>query len=187
MEPQQFAQWRQDILLGVSLKIVAPTGQYDPAKLINWGINRWAFKPELGYSQRFGNIILDVYGGAWFYTENPQFFNIPHPVPQSKAPIGSFEGHLSYDFQRFGLLKGLRGWCSLDGNFWWGGIASVYGIPNPDTKQTSSRIGGTISLPYTRHQSIKIAYSAGTFSRFGGNYQNLQVAWQYSWIGKEFK
>src|SRR5215472_4323936 len=26
-------------------------------------------------------------------------------------------------------------------------------------------------------------YSAGTFSRFGGNYQNVSVAWQYSWLG----
>lgn len=187
MKVQQFGKWKQKKILGASLKIVAPTGQYDPPRLINWGINRWAFKPELGYSQRFGNWVLDGYGGVWFYTDNPRFFNIPYPVPQSKAPIGSFEGHLSYDFRRFGWLKGMRGWCSLDGNFWWGGIASVYGISKPDTKQTSSRIGGTISLPYSRHQSIKIAYSDGTYSRFGANYQNLQVAWQYSWIGRRFK
>jgi len=53
-------------------KVVAPTGQYDPTKLINWGINRWAFKPELGYSQRWGKWVLDAYGGVWFYTENPE-------------------------------------------------------------------------------------------------------------------
>ena len=55
---------------------------------------------------------------------------------------------------------------------------------NLDTNQTSSRIGGTISLPYSKHQSIKIAYSDGTYIRFGGNYQNVQVAWQYSWLGR---
>jgi hypothetical protein len=42
MQPQQFAKWRQKKILGASLKIVAPTGQYDPTKLINWSINRWA-------------------------------------------------------------------------------------------------------------------------------------------------
>jgi hypothetical protein len=184
MEPQEFVKWKQKKILGASLKVVAPTGQYDPAKLINWGINRWAFKPEIGYSQRFAkNWIIDAYAGAWFYTENPQSFHIPFPVPQTQAPIGSFEGHLSYDFQKHGWLKGLRGWASLDGNFWWGGIASVFNVPNPDTKQTSSRIGATISLPYTRHQSIKVSFSGGTYSRFGGDYHNLQVAWQYSWIG----
>ena len=184
MPPQQFAKWKQKKILGTSLKIVAPTGQYDPTKLINWSINRWAFKPELGYSQRWRNWILDGYAGVWLYTANPDFFNLPKPLPQTEAPVGSFEGHLSYDFQRFGWLKGGRGWASLDGNFWWGGVTSVNGIRNPDSKQTSSRIGGTISLPYSKHQGIKLAYSDGTYIRFGGNYQNVQVAWQYSWIGR---
>jgi hypothetical protein len=183
MQLQQFAGWKQKTILGASLKVVAPTGQYDPTKLINWGIHRWAFKPEFGYSQRWGNWVLDGYAGVWFYTTNPAFYDIPFPRPQTEAPIGSLEGHLSYDFKRFGGLKKLRGWASLDANFWWGGIATLNNIPNPNTKQTSSRIGGTVSLPFKKHQSIKVAYSTGTYGRFGGNYQNLQVAWQYSWIG----
>jgi Putative MetA-pathway of phenol degradation len=52
MPPQKFIKWRQKVLLGASLKVMAPTGQYDPTKLINWGTNRWSFKPEFGYSQR---------------------------------------------------------------------------------------------------------------------------------------
>jgi len=39
-------------------------------------------------------------------------------------------------------------------------------------------------LPYGKHQSIKIACSDGAFIGFGGNYQNVSVAWQYSWFGK---
>jgi len=31
-----------------------------------------------------------------------------------------------------------------------------------------------------------MSYSKGTYIRFGGDYHNLQVAWQYSWIGKRF-
>jgi hypothetical protein len=54
MPPQKFVKWKQKVLLGASLKVVAPTGQYDPTKLINWGTNRWAFKPEFGYSERWG-------------------------------------------------------------------------------------------------------------------------------------
>jgi hypothetical protein len=74
-------------------------------------------------------------------------------------------------------------WASLDGNFWFGGVTSLNGVRNPETRQTSSRLGGTFALPITEHQSIKIAYSKGTYIRFGGDYQNLQVAWQYSWVG----
>ena len=87
-------------LLGASLKIIAPTGQYDPTKLINWSINRWAFKPEFGYSQRWGEWVLDGYAGVWFYTTNNASFDIPAPKPQTETPVGSFEGHLSYDFKK---------------------------------------------------------------------------------------
>ena len=178
MQADEFAKWKQRIILGASVKIIAPTGQYNPNKLVNWGINRWAIKPEFGYSERWGHWILDGYAGVWFYTVNPAFLAGPSPVPQSQAPIGSFESHLSYSFKK------LRTWASLDGNFWWGGVTALEGISNFSTRQTNSRIGGTVSLPLSRYQSLKIAYSRGTYIRFGGDYDNLQVGWQYSWIGR---
>jgi hypothetical protein len=78
-------------------------------------------------------------------------------------------------------------WASLDGNFWFGGVTALNGISNLATKQTSSRIGGTFSVPFTKHQSFKISYSDGTYIRFGGNYQNVSAAWQYSWIGTKLR
>ena len=73
------------MLLGASLVVIAPTGQYDPMHVINWGINRWAFKPELGYSQRWGHWVLDGYGGVWFYTTNSAFFSKPNPRLKRKS------------------------------------------------------------------------------------------------------
>ena len=177
MSLQDFLKWRQKTLLGVSVKVLAPTGQYSGRQLVNWGLNRWAIKPEIGYSRRlWREWILDAYAGAWFYTSNSEFPARPLPLPQTEAPIVSFEGHLSRNFGR-------RTWASLDGNYWFGGITTLNGVRNPGTRQSSSRLGGTFAFPITSHQSIKIAYSGGTFVRFGGNYQNLQVAWQYSWFG----
>jgi hypothetical protein len=173
----EFVKWKQKTILGASVKVVAPTGQYSAVKLVNWGIHRWAFKPEIGYSRRWRNWILDAYGGAWFFTTNPSFFSTPVSLPQTEAPIGSFEGHLSYSF------KNPRCWASLDGNYWFGGTTTLNGVTNSDSRQSSSRLGATVALPVTKHQSLKIAYSKGTYIRFGGNYHNLQVAWQYSWIG----
>ena len=178
MSAKEFVKWKQKGLLGTSLIVVPPTGQYNPTHLINWGINRWAFKPELGYSQRWGNWVLDGYGGVWFYTTNNAFYSIPNPQPQTQSPIGSLEGHLSYDFVK------LHSWASLDGNFWFGGTTSLNGVSNPVTRQTSSRIGGTVAFPLRKHQTIKIGYSTGTYVRFGGNYQSVSVAWQYSWLGR---
>ena len=177
MQFEQFAKWKQKTILGASLRVIAPTGQYSSTNLINWGINRWAFKPEFGYSRRWTKWVLDGYAGAWFYTANSADFHLPLPAPQTEEPIGSFEGHLSRDFGR-------GTWVSLDGNFWYGGVTTLDGIRRPDTLQTSSRVGGTAAFRISQHHSIKISYSKGAYVRFGGDYQNLSVAWQYSWIGR---
>ncbi len=181
MPPDEFVKWKQKLLLGASLKVAAPTGQYDPTKLINWGANRWGFKPEFGYSQRWGNWILDGYFGVWFFTTNSDFWsrNVYYPGTrtQSQNPIGAVEGHLSRSFKP-------RLWVSLDGNFWFGGKTSLNGVPNSQTRQTNSRLGATLAVPITKHQSLKFSYSDGTYIRYGGNYQNVSVAWQYSWLGK---
>jgi Putative MetA-pathway of phenol degradation len=183
MPISQFVKWKQTVVLGASLKVIAPTGQYDPTRLINWGINRWAFKPEFGYSQRFRKKwILDGYAGAVFYTTNREFYSIPTPKPQTKSPYGSFEGHLSYDAKYYRGKPTL--WFSLDGNFWFGGTTSMGGISQPATKQKASRIGFTGAIPFTQHQAIKAAFSTGAYVRVGGNYKNLAVSWQYSWLGR---
>jgi len=181
MDLRDFVKWQQKTLIGVSIKVVPPTGQYDPTKLINYGANRWAFKPELGVSQRWHHWLLDTYGAVWFFTINHEFFSRnqynPGITAQSQAPVGAFEGHLSYDVKP-------RLWASIDGNFWFGGTTSLNGKENFSTLQRNSRVGGTISVPVSKHQSLKLSYSNGAYIRYGGNYQTISLGWQYSWLGK---
>lgn len=181
MSIEEFSKWRQKTILGVSLKMVPPSGQYDPTKLVNYGTNRWALKPEMGYSRQWGHWILDGYGAAWFFTTNPEFFSHNQFSPgintQSQTPIGAFEGHLSYDFKP-------RLWVSLDGNYWFGGSTSLNGVATLNTRQSNSRLGVTASVPVSKHQSLKFSYSDGAYTRYGGNYRNFSVGWQYSWLGR---
>jgi hypothetical protein len=142
--------------------------------LVNQGSNRWAFKPELGLSRRWSRWILDAYGGTWFFTANSRFF--PTSV-RTENPIGIVETHLSYDLKP-------RFWFSVDGNFWYGGSTALNGLENPRTWQRSSRVGVTSSIPFSKHQSLKFSYSAGAHVRFGGDYQNVLVGWQYAWVGE---
>jgi hypothetical protein len=175
MTAADFGDWRQKTLVGVSLTVDAPTGQYDPARLINPGSHRWAFKPELGLSRRWGSWILDAYGGVWLFTSNSRFF--PGSLLQTQQAVGAIETHLSYDVKP-------RLWFSLDGNFWFGGITSLSGGANISTRQENSRVGATMSVPVTKHQSLKFSYSIADHVRFGGDFQVISVAWQYSWLGK---
>jgi hypothetical protein len=181
MDITDFAKWHQKTVLGFSVKVVPPSGQYDPTKLINYGTNRWAFKPEIGFSRRRGHWVIDTYGAVWFFTTNHEFFSRNQASPgvntQAQSPTGAFEGHLSYDVKP-------RLWASLDGNFWFGGTTSVNGIENAGTVQRNSRIGATVSVPVRKHQSLKFSYNDGAYIRYGGNYHNVSVGWQYSWIGR---
>lgn len=182
MTPEEFAKRKQPrTVIGTSLTVELPTGQYDGARLINVGDNRWAFKPEIGLSRRWGRLVLDTYGGAWFFTANHDFFSgAPGSTghnTQTQDPIGVIEMHLSYDVKP-------RLWVSLDGNFWRGGETSLNGIRATTTLQQNSRLGATASVPVSSHQSFKFSYSRGTYVRFGGDFQLVQVAWQYSWLGR---
>lgn len=181
MNLQEFRAWRQKTIIGASVKVVVPTGQYDPTKLVNPGSNRWAFKPELGISQRWGHWMLDGYGAVWLFTTNHDFFSrnrlYAGTNTQTQSPVGAIEAHLSYDVKP-------RLWASLDVNYWYGGRTSLNEVVSKPTLQANSRIGVTCSVPISRHHSLKFSYSRGARVRFGGNGNNASVAWQYSWVGR---
>jgi len=180
MSLQEFRSWHQKTLVGASLLVSAPTGQYDSSQLINLGNNRWGFKPELGVSTRRRNWVLDWYGGVWLYTTNPEFYSHNNYYPGintlSQNPIGATELHLSYDVKP-------RLWVSYDLNYWYGGRLILNGTERPESLISDSRSGVTGSFPVTRHGSLKLSYSDGIYIRRGGNYRTLSVGWQYSWLG----
>jgi hypothetical protein len=174
MAPREYATWNERNLIGVSLTAILPTGQYDPARLINVGSNRWGFKPEIGYARRRGHWVLDLYAGAWFYTPNSSYY--PGEARRTQLPIFAGEAHLTYYATR-------RLWASVDGNYWIGGRSSLNGAGNED-EQRNSRLGVTVAVPLNQHQAIKVSYAKGAYITVGGNYNTLALAWQYSWLGK---
>jgi hypothetical protein len=181
MDVAEFRKWRQKTIVGLSLRVVTPTGQYDPTKLINYGANRWAFKPEVGLSRLWGHWVVDTYTGMWLFTSNKEFFSHNQFSPgtnlQKQESMWAFEGHLSYDVKP-------RLWASLDGNFWVGGRTTINGVRNLNSLQRNSRIGATVSLPVSKHQSLKFSYNRGAYIRYGGNFNNVSAGWQYSWLGR---
>ena len=90
--------------------------------------------------------------------------------------MDAFEGHLSYDLKP-------RIWASLDGNFWYGGTDEIKWASR--TRSLCSELRSAARLgSHPKHQSSKFSYADGAYIRFGGNYQNVSVAWQYSWYGE---
>ncbi len=168
-----FKDYRQNLVIGASLQVYIPIGQYDPDKLVNIGTNRFAFKPELGISKRYGSLSLELSAGAKFYTVNHDFYQ---GKTRSQAPIGSIQVHVSYSF-RSGI------WAALDGTYYWGGRTTLEGVEGNDL-QKNSRLGFTFALPLSIHHSLKFSLSTGVSTRTGSDFNAIGILWQYRW-GKE--
>lgn len=158
----------RDIIVAASLAVVAPSGQYDKARLVNIGTNRWAFKPELGFSYPVKKFYLDFYAGSWFYADNASFF--PGQSTRSQDPLIAFQAHVSYMVRQ-------RFWLAFNSTWYGGGSVRVNGGP-PMNRQSTSRMGGTLSLPVAKRQSLKIAYSSGVTGRVGAAFSTVTIGWQ---------
>jgi hypothetical protein len=168
----EYLKWKEKGLIGASITMTFPTGQYDRARLINPGTNRWGFKPEIGFSRRWGAWVVDWYTAAWFFTGNSAFF--PGNSVRTQKPVGAVEGHAGYYVRP-------RLWVSFDINFWAGNRSTIDGVQKAD-QQRNSRIGATASIPLSRRHSVKFSYSQGAYVTFGGDFRMVTAAWQYSWI-----
>lgn len=168
----EFPGYQQDVIIGASLAITAPLGQYDASRLINLGNNRWSFKPELGISKRLGAVTLELSGAGTFYTDNDEFFG-GHTLSQD--PIYQVQGHLIYAFS-----NGV--WAALDATWFAGGSTSIDGVGNHD-HQENTRYGFTLTLPLNRNHSLKLNASEGGHTRTGSEYDAIGIVWQYRFGG----
>jgi hypothetical protein len=162
-------------VVGASLTVVSPWGQYDSSRLVNLGNNRWAFKPEIGISQPVGRLTLEGYAGVWLFTTNHAYF--PGHSERRQDSVISLQGHVGYSLPR-------RIWLAFDGTWFSGGRTEIDGIASPD-RQDNIRLGGTLSVPITQRQSIKLIYSTGTTTRRGSDYNTFSLTWQNVRFGKE--
>jgi len=168
LTPEEFARMPRQTVIGASLTIIAPTGQYDSARTINLGFNRWGFKPEIGIWHPIGRWTLEGSAGVWFYTTNDSYF--PGTARRTQDPFVALQTHVSYTFSS-------GAWIGLDGTWFSGGQTHVNGIALPD-RQNSTRIGATLSLPMSRGQSLKFVYSTGLATRRGADFDTFVILWQ---------
>ena len=156
-------------IVGTSLTVTAPTGQFDGSKLINLGTNRWAFKPEIGVAVPKGPWDFDTYLGVWLFTSNAEFY--PGNRRRSQARVVALQGHASYTFRP-------RLWAAVDATWYQGGGATVDADP-PSEPMNNSRLGATVSFPAGRRQALKFSYSSGVAVRTGTNFRTLSLGYQW--------
>jgi len=170
MSAAQFAAYRQDLIVGASVSVTGPFGQYDPERLVNLGSNRWSVKPELGLSQALGLWTIELAAGATWYSRNDEFFQ-GNTLEQD--PIYSAQLHVTRQFGR-GI------WGAASATYYEGGRTTLNGVARND-RQAGTRFGLTFALPVTRQQSVKLFAQSGLYARTGTDFDTIGLAWQYRW------
>ena len=169
MTPAEFQELRADPhpILGGSLKVLFPTGQYNPNRLINVGNNRWAAKLELGsIIPLHRKWLLELAAGVWFFTDNDEFLT----GKREQEPIYAFQLHLVHRFK-----PGF--WASLDVTHFTGGRQTIGDDELVDV-QHNSRIGAMIVVPFKGRHAVKIGYFFGVRTEFGNDFDQFLLSYQ---------
>ncbi|WOH37005.1 transporter [Thalassotalea fonticola] len=166
----EYVKQPKGIVVGASLQVSAPTGQYDEQYILNIGANRWFFKPEIGTSMPFGSWELDLAISAKIFTDNN---DLQGDKKFEQDPIYNVQSHLIYDF-------GPGHWISLNGNYFWGGDTFVDGAKTAK-KAGNYRAGITYSRALNSQHSIKLLANKGVTTNRGNDSVVYAIAWAYRW------
>lgn len=169
----QFAQFKPTSTVGVSLSVTAPTGQYDPTKVLNLGSDRWSFKPEFAYSLPFGTgqrWELNAYGNIYFYTDNTSYRGTE--ILRQQALPG-FEGHISYSFKD-------NVWASLDTRYSFRGDTFLNGVSQNDGQQ-NFLLGAEISMSLNPRNTLIVEVGKALAHVNGPSVGGFGVKYDYTW------
>lgn len=170
LSSEEFLEYQQETIFGASVQVVIPIGQYDPDRLLNLGSNRWIFRTQVGASRKTGPWTWEAYGGAWFFTENPDFLG-DSDLSQKPLLVGKVHAIRA-------LPKGY--WVALGAGYGVGGKAEVNGVPR-ESQISSFRFGLTVSVPLSRNQQLKFVGSTTVRIERGADSNILSVFYQFRW------
>jgi len=169
-ELRAFVRQKKTTVVGASVQLGIPTGQYDSDRLLNIGANRWYIRPEIGVSVPWKKWSFEFAAGARIFTDNSNFFGA---VNLSQDPLYNLQAHAIYDLTP-------RQWVSLDANYFFGGD-TVRDDTRSDSRQNNSRLGLTWAVAVTSQHTLKFLAHTGVIGRVSNDSDAFTVAWSYRW------
>lgn len=163
----EFAGFRPKTIVGATLRLGVPFGQYDPNRLVNLSSHRWTISPQLGVSHLAGRFFFEANAGIWLFTDNGAFLGTS---TQSQDPLFTFQAHVVYRFPR-GL------WIAASSRQSLGGAVQV-DDGDKLRMEANNRVGLTLGVPLGLRYAIRFAATTGLTATVGNDYTTVAVAWQ---------
>jgi hypothetical protein len=167
LSKERFGGFRPKTIIGLTMRVTVPIGQYDANKVVNLGSNRWVFSPQVGVWHVEGRFTFEAYAGVWLFTDNKAFLG---SQVRSQEPLYTFQLHASYEF-RGGIWVAASTRQSL---------AGVVTVDDGDRlePESNNRVGLTIAIPLGAKYAIKLLVTTGTTVTIGNDYNTVGVSWQ---------
>lgn len=173
MNTDEFQVYRPGQISGVSLQIIAPTGQYYSDRLINLGSNRWVFAPTWGYAWNYEKWIWEAYINAWFFTKNNDFWG---GNELKSKPLYSLKLH--------SIRKLNRGkWLALNAGYG-NGARGYINQELKDNRISTIRISVVYAMPVGKKHILRIDATTGIRLEKGPDFSSIGLMYQYRWMKK---
>lgn len=167
----EFAKYQQRVILGASIQVAPPLGQYDPDRYINLGANRWSFRPEIGVSYARGRLLLEGAGGGWIFTANTDYVG---STTLTQSPLYFAKTNVIWTFRRSLWLAASYGRAT-------GGQTRVEGVVT-NALQRNDRLGATLVVPVHQSFAVRVVYTSGLSTRSGADFDSIAFGGQYTWF-----
>lgn len=154
LSPEAYTKHKPGLAMNLLAKIFFPTGQYDSARSINVGANRWALRLGVPIVYAIGDTMTDPQLTTIELMPTVTFFGTnsePMGADVTKQdPLFIMEGHLTR-----GLTS--KFWASLDMLWREGGEVKIDGVGVGNSQRALS-LGATGTLAINKNSSLRMSY-----------------------------
>ena len=154
LNAKDYAAFRPPLSMSLLGRVFFPTGDYDSARPVNLGANRFSYQLGLPTTFMFGQsyrdphlTALEVLPTVTFYSPNDEPFMADK---RTQAPMFSTEAHLTHNLPH-------RIWLSADLLYRNGGESRTDGVENHDPVHGWSA-GASAVLPFVGNTSLALTY-----------------------------
>jgi hypothetical protein len=161
--------------LDVAVMVAAPIGEYDSAKLVNLGLNRWYGRLALPFKYHFGVFTpgymtsLELTPSVWLFEKNDDFLS--HELEND--PLLQLEGHLTHDFTP-------TFYASFDALYRSGFQSEVDGKEAGDELDIGT-LGLTLSYQVSDNVAIHTSYASNVFGDDDLDTSLIRLQFVYGW------
>ena len=153
--------------VGASISIVLPLGQYFEDKLLNVGLNRFVFRPQVGLLHNWDNWSFELSSSVFIFTQNDNFFG---GNQRKQKPVFAVQSHLIKKFKS-------KLWASLSAGYGTGSRSVVNNVSNED-QRADFLAAVSMGMPISKKQSVKLVYiNSQTLKDIGSDTDSFVMAW----------